>query len=143
MEQFICPRCGGVIDYNPSEKGAYEVILDHAPACPGRVTKLEVKRIEEVVPKEVLEGNFISIEEVLGKYIMVISIDWKDSTFKEDTQYLSLEIEVDGEPKILNTGAERVLQVFRTVKAELLPLYVCFEKLQLPGGRRVYRIKSG
>jgi len=51
-------------------------------------------------------------------------------------------VEIDGEDFLLNTGAERIIQAFRQLRAEDLPVVVCFEKVKTAKGRRIYRIKT-
>ncbi len=136
----ICTRCGKTIEYDDSET-LYEVALRHAPSCAGPEPPRVYRKITDVLPPDAFKGNLVSMEEVLGQEVLVIDMSWQESTFKEDAQYLQLTIEWEKEAKILNTGAERVVQVFKQLKHESLPVYVCFEKITLPNGRRVYRMK--
>lgn len=135
-----CGVCGEIVSATEeAELGL--AISNHVVTKHSMPPTHEVKRIQDVLPQEVLEGNICSIEDVLDRDILVKDMSWKDSTFKEDTEYLSLVVEVDGEDKILNTGAERIVQAFHYLKLEDLPIYVCFEKVATKAGRRVYRIK--
>ncbi len=136
----VCPKCLAVITY---EEGAdlYEVVADHILFCKGAPAVVPHKRITDVVPPEVMTGNIVSIESVLEQELLVTAFDWRDSTFKEDASYLSLTILIEGEEKTVNTGAERVIAVFKSVDPGALPIYCAFEKIQLPNGRRVYRVK--
>lgn len=112
-----------------------------APAAKAPAQK-EPAFLKDVVPKEALLGNLLSMDEVVDKLVLVKSFELKESTFKEDSQYLSATIELDGQEYVLNTGAARVLQVFKVLSQDRLPVFVEFEKVQIAGGRRVYRIKN-
>lgn len=140
MKEYTCPQCKQTIEYD-EEQNIFEVVADHLAKCPAAAKPIQYHRITDVVPEDVLRGNIVTMDEVLGKEILVKGIKWADSTFKEDAEYLSLTIDLDGEEKVLNTGATRVLEVFKHVDENDLPIYSSFEKVTLPGGRRVYRVK--
>jgi hypothetical protein len=136
----ICPQCHGSVEYEDAES-LYDVALRHAPLCKGQQPPQAFLKVTDVLPPEAFKGNLVTMEEILDREVLVREMSWQESTFKEDAQYLSLTIEWEGEAKTLNTGAERVVQVFKQLKPEVLPVYVCFEKITLPNGRRVYRVK--
>jgi len=140
MSECFCPQCNKKIYYS-EEKNLYIVMAEHLTKCPSAHERPAYQRITDVVPEDVLRGNIVTMDEILGKEILIKAIGWQDSTFKEDAEYLSLTIDLDGEEKILNTGATRVIEVFKHVGDNNLPIYASFEKVTLPGGRRVYRVK--
>lgn len=140
MVQLTCSLCKKVFTGEEWELVALE-LAEHAKGCAGQAAPIPIKHISDVVPKEALEGNFTTIDEILGKLVLVKDFTFKESTFKEDTHYLSMTLEVDGEEKILNTGATRVTSAFQALDPALLPIYATFEKIILAGGRRVYRVK--
>lgn len=140
MKEYTCPKCKQTMEYDEVED-IFAVISDHLNKCPGAEKQLAYKRITDVVPEDVLKGNIVTMDEILGKDILIKDIAWHESTFREDTEYLSLTIDLDGEEKTLNTGATRVIDVFKYVDMKDLPIYASFEKVTLPGGRRVYRVK--
>lgn len=140
MSEVTCPQCNQIIHFS-EEENLYIVMANHLSTCPSAQEQPVYKRITDVVPEDVLRGNIVTMDEVLGKEILIKAIDWQDSAFKEDAEYLSLTIDLDGEEKILNTGATRVIEVFKHVGEKDLPIYTSFEKVTLPGGRRVYRVK--
>lgn len=140
MYQLKCETCGKVIEGEQWELVAHDLV-EHAKTCQAKPVTAKVKTISDVVPKEALEGNLTTIEELLGKLVLVTGMTLQESSFKEDTNYLSLTIEVDGEEKVLNTGAARVLSAFQALDPEQLPIYATFEKVAIPGGRRVYRVR--
>jgi hypothetical protein len=140
MKSYICPQCHQVVNYDESAD-PFEQAAKHLETCSGAKLEKRYPRITDVVPPAVMKGNLITIEELLGKEVLITGLDWKESTFKEDTDYLSLTVEVDGEEKVLNTGAQRVVAVFKEVKLEDLPIYAAFDKITLPGGKRVYIVK--
>lgn len=139
MNQFDCPKCQTAVTY-PEDGDLYTVMATHIEKCSGAAQPSKTKNIADVLPKEVLNGNIIGMDECLGLPLMVTGMTWRDSTFKEETRYLALEIMMDGEKKILNTGAERIIEAFTYVKPEELPLEVIFGKVTTKAGRRVYRI---
>jgi len=140
MNEFVCPDCHQTIYYGEGEN-LYIVMANHQKKCPSAQKQPTAHRITEVVPDDVLRGNFVMMDELLGKEILIKAISWQDSTFKEDAEYLSLTIDLNGEERILNTGALRIIDVFRYVNNKDLPMYASFEKVTLPGGRRAYRVK--
>jgi len=137
---YTCPVCHQDINYDENDN-LLEVAVAHVPKCPKLVSSTPHKRITDVVPPEVFKGNFISMDELLDQEVLVKGMDWQASSFKEDAEYLTLTVEVDGEERKLATGAGRVMEVFRAVKITDLPIYCAFEKIQLPNGRRVYRVR--
>ena len=139
-EEVACPKCGEVLTFEAPQT-MYDAFIDHISKCPQKVPVKVVKRITDVVPEDALKGNLITMDELLGQDILITGMIWRESSFKEDTDYLSLTLELQGEEKVLNTGAERVLQAFRAVPPDSFPFYATFEKIQLPNGRRVYRVK--
>jgi len=141
MYSAICPRCGTRMVARTLEELRQQV-KEHAEECREEIPKAMAPRLEELVPEEVIKGNLITMEDVLDRDILVKAMTFRESAYKEDAEYLSLTVEVDGEEYILNTGAERVIQAFRHLKAEDLPVVVCFEKVKTAKGRRIYRIKT-
>lgn len=139
-DQIACKFCGAIIV--PVDGATiYEAIQDHGATCPGATGGLAGRDIKDFLPPEATEDNLVGMEDVLGKRILVTELTWRDSTFKEDTQYLSLTVQVDGEEHTLNTGAERIVQAFKFLDPSHLPLYVTFEKVVTKANRRVYRLK--
>lgn len=128
--EVVCP-----MGHYPDEA---ELTGEGQPAAAGKI-----RAITDVLPDEVIRGNLIPMEEVIGREIVVTNFTLKDSAFAEDQQYLSMEIALDGRPYILNTGAERILSAFRLLEHEDLPVSVTFETAKTVAGRRIYRIKSG
>ncbi len=137
---YLCPKCHTVINYT-EEDDLYGVVADHISHCAAPAPVPAHKRITDVVDEQTMKGNIINIDDILGQEVLVTGIDWRESTMKEDAEYLSLTLDMDGVAKVLNTGAERVVAVFRAVKASDLPIYCQFEKISLPNGRRVYHVK--
>jgi len=135
----FCPQCGQSIEYDDEKETLYDVAIRHLPQC-NPAEKAQYENLVDKLPEEAKRADLISVEEVLDKPILVKGFTYRDSTFKEDTEYLSLEVEVDGEDKILNTGAERILHAFKYVLLDQLPAYVTFEKVSTKAGRHVYRI---
>lgn len=139
MKLFECPKCKMMVTY-PDDGDQYKEMVSHLEKCPGTDQPPKAKNIADVVPKDVLNGNIVAIDECLGIPLHVIGMNWRDSSFKEDSRYLALEILMDGEKRILNTGAERIIQAFTYIKPEDLPLEVILDKLTTKAGRRIYRI---
>ncbi len=139
-KSHVCPKCQASISYT-EDADLYEVVADHIAHCPGAPLSTKAHRITDVVSPEVMKGNIINIDDILGQEVLVTGITWRESTMKEDAEYLSLTLDMDGVKKVLNTGAERVVAIFRTLLPADLPIYCAFEKIQLPNGRRVYHCK--
>jgi hypothetical protein len=139
MLKTTCSQCNETIEYNETDD-LYAVIAGHLAACKGAGQKPPRPRLSEVVPEEAIKGNLVTIDDILDKLVLVKGLTWRDSSFKEDQEYLSLIIDLDGEEKTLNTGATQVLGAFKALKAEDLPVYALFEKVARPDGKRVYRV---
>ena len=139
MLKTTCGQCKEVIEYNEQDD-LYAVIAQHLAICKGSHPKTTWPRLSEVVPEEAIKGNLITIDDILGKPVLVKAMAWRDSSFKEDQEYLSLTIDLDGEEKTLNTGATQVLGAFKALKSQELPVYALFEKITRPDGKRVYRV---
>jgi len=137
MKHYTCPKCQAVITHEDNAD-LYEVVAGHFPSCHPAQAAPAIKRITDVLPPEVLKGNLITMDEIIDREVLVTAMAWRESTFKEDAEYLSLTLEIDGEEKALNTGATRVCSVFKVLPAESLPIYVRFSKIVIPGGKRVY-----
>lgn len=140
LKIYICPDCHKELTIKTNQT-LDEVALEHLSECPFVVSRPTAKRITDIVPPEVLAGNIVSIEEILGAEILVTNINWHESTFREGEEYLELTLNIAGEERKLNTGATRVVEVFRAVNLMDLPFYCSFEKVQIPGGKRVYFVK--
>lgn len=141
MFELHCPKCTKVFKGDIWEPVADDYSKHIAAGCVPSAPP-QYKNVADVVPEEVLKGNLVSMEDLIGKVLLVKEFVLRESTFKEDTDYLGITVDVDGEEKVVNTGAERVVQVFKALDPLLLPLYVIFEKVILPNGRRVYRVKG-
>lgn len=138
-----CPHCEAKLEA-PTWDALAKAAQEHEKSCPRLAVPQAgppARNITEVLPPEVLRGNLVTMEDELEKLILVTDFIFRDSTLKEDATYLSLTVEIDGETKVLNTGAERVVQAFRALQHKDLPVYVTFEKVATTAGRRVYRIK--
>lgn len=139
MLKTTCSQCHETIEYNEDDD-LYAVIAGHLATCKKTSPKPTRPRLSEVVPEEAIKGNLITIDDILGRPVLVKDVTWRDSSFKEDQEYLSLTIDLDGEEKTLNTGATQVLGAFKALKLEDLPVYALFEKITRPDGKRVYRV---
>lgn len=136
---LCCPVCKTELK-SGLEGDPYLDMALHLTVCPGVAAEKPHKRITDVVPEEALKGNLITMDEILDKDILVTGMTLRESSFKEDQDYISLTIDLGGEEKVVNTGAVRVVQAFKAAKAEDFPFYAKFEKIQLPNGKRVYRV---
>lgn len=139
MKSYICQKCHRVVDYDET-RPLDDVVIEHLTNCLRTTIQPAGKRITDIVPEDILKGNFVSIDDILGQEVEILDIKWADSTFKEDEQYLTLTINVEEEERKLNTGASRILEVFKHIDVADLPFYAKFEKVILPGGRRVYKV---
>lgn len=141
MKEFACPRCQEKVGY-ADDANLHEVLVAHAATCPvpAATTPKTPKNVVDLVPKEVLDGNLLSMDDIINTPVLVTAMSWRESSFKEDTNYLQLEIELDGKKSILNTGAERIIRAFEYIKKEDLPMFATFEKVTTRNNRRVYKI---
>lgn len=138
-QKYTCTKCGEIVEY-PDGEDLFEVALSHGATCQARQTPPVKRRLADVVPESAIKGNLVTIDDILGKEVLVVDLTWRDSSFKEDQEYLSLTIQVDGEEKTLNTGATQVLGAFKALDTANLPVYAVFEKVTRPDGKRVYRV---
>lgn len=139
MLKTTCSQCKAAIEYKETDD-LYMVITQHLATCKGTGQTPTRPRLSEVVPEEAIKGNLITIDDILGKPVLVKDVTWRDSSFKEDQEYLSLTVDLNGEEKTLNTGATQVIGAFKALKLENLPVYALFEKVTRPDGKRIYRV---
>jgi len=138
--KWECPNCHVTLQAPTSEELSQKQER-HSASCRRAPPHPQARRIEDIVPREILNGNLMTIEEVLGKDVLVTGFRFKESGFKEDSQYLSLEVKVGDEEGVINTGAQRIIPAFRQLSPADLPVLVTFEKITSKGGKRGYRIK--
>ena len=141
-----CEACGALLR-GTTLKELILAVDEHNLTCPGAKPPPPpgdkvARPITEMVPPEVLRGTLVGMDEVLDKLLLVKDYRFRESAYKEDTEYLSLTVDLDGEERIVNTGAERVVLFFKYLKPEDLPVFVTFEKALTKQGRRVYRVKA-
>lgn len=139
MKSYICQKCKKVIDFDEI-RPIDEVVIDHMTNCACTPVQPVGRRITDIVPEDIMKGNFLSMDDILGKEVLITEMEWIKSAYREDEQYLTLSLEIDGETKKVNTGATRVVDVFKHVDELDLPIYARFEKITLPNGRRVYKV---
>jgi hypothetical protein len=74
---------------------------------------------EEDMPTQMFEGERIGIEDVLDENIVIRDMTTRPSSFSEG-DYAILQIEKDGEPYVILTGASVLMKQIRE-KADKLP----------------------
>ena len=88
-----------------------------------------MKRYSDITTaRQPLTGDKIKIEKILGEEITVLAYEIKPSTQKEDTKYLSLQIELENEKRILFTGSTVLMDQIENCK-DNLPFLATIEKI--------------
>ena len=88
-----------------------------------------MKRYSDIATaRQPLTGDKIKIEKILGEEITVLAYEIKPSTQKEDTEYLSLQIELENEKHILFTGSTVLMDQIKNCK-DNLPFLATIEKI--------------
>ncbi|RZN72315.1 MAG: hypothetical protein EF807_01565 [Candidatus Methanolliviera hydrocarbonicum] len=75
---------------------------------------------EEDMPTQMFEGERIGIEDVLDENIVIRDMTTRPSSFSEG-EYAIIQIEKDGEPYVILTGASVLMRQIRE-KADKLPI---------------------
>lgn len=75
-----------------------------------------------------MTGDKVKIDKILGKEIAVLAYEIKPSTQKENTDYLSLQIELENEKHILFTGSSVLMDQIDECK-DNLPFLAKIEKI--------------
>ncbi|VUT23852.1 MAG: hypothetical protein MOIL_00197 [Candidatus Methanolliviera sp. GoM_oil] len=75
---------------------------------------------EEDMPTQMFDGERIGIEDVLDETIVIKDMTTRPSSFSEG-DYAILQIEKDGEPYVILTGASVLMKQIRE-KADKLPI---------------------
>jgi|GEM_PF-3374680 len=84
-----------------------------------KVPKKEITDLtEEDIPTQMFEGERIDVEDVLGENIVIRDMDTRPSSFSEG-DYAILQIEKDGEPYKISTGATVVMKQIQDLEDKL------------------------
>jgi hypothetical protein len=75
---------------------------------------------EEDMPTQMFDGERIGIEDVLGENIVIRDMTTRPSSFSEG-EYAIIQIEKDGEPYVILTGASVLMKQIRE-KEDKLPI---------------------
>ncbi len=77
-----------------------------------------------------LDGDKIRIESVLNKELVVIGHAVRDSQFSKNKsgKYLTLQIEVDGERRVVFTGSDVLIEQLEKY-AEMIPFQATIKKI--------------
>ncbi len=77
-----------------------------------------MKRFADFAKETVLDGDKISISDVLNKEVTIIDYRVKESKLKEGN-YLTLQIEKEGEKYVIFTGSQVLIDQIERYKNEL------------------------
>lgn len=75
-----------------------------------------------ITPKvDYFTGKSISIDEILNLEIIVHAYKIAPSKKKQNTDYLTLQIEIDGKNRVLFTGSTVLMQIIKQVQQSDFP----------------------
>lgn len=89
----------------------------------------------------VSESNRISLNEIEGKEVILTDFHFEPSKFHENAEAAVLQLEVDGELKVVRTEAIVVVEVCRRAKKTDLPAPVIFRKVTSSKGRTYWMVE--
>jgi len=98
------------------------------------------KRISEVAGKGALEGEPISIDEILGEEVLITGFAYRPSQFEGREHYLAIQIMRGGKKYVFTTGSQVILDTFENISLDQLPLLGVFERVKGAKGRRYYQV---
>lgn len=82
-----------------------------------------------IKPKEsAFVGKKIDVEDVLNLEIIVIGFEIKDSTKKANTKYLTLQIEIDENKRVVFTGSKNLMDLISQVPKDKFPFKTTIRK---------------
>ena len=101
-----------------------------------RKNQKEQRLAEKVGIGKQFEGEKIKLADIEGNEVMLIDFHFGISTFQEGKQYLTLQIELEGEKKVASTGGKVLVEAFHNINKEKdLPAPVIFRKVMSSQGR--------
>ena len=88
-----------------------------------------MKRYADIATtRQLMVGDKIKVDNITGKEIKVLGYEIKPSTQKENTNYLSLQIELNNEKHVVFTGSEVLMDQIKECKDDL-PFLATIEKI--------------
>lgn len=82
-----------------------------------------------IKPKEnSFTGKKIDIEDILNEEIVVYNFEIKDSTKKEGTKYLTLQIEFENKKRIVFTSGKLLMDVIQQIHPDNFPFKTIINK---------------
>lgn len=82
----------------------------------------------EIADEKPFEGDKIPIADVLNKEIIVHSYRISQSKKKEGTQYITLQIEIEGQRRVIFTGSEVIFDLSKKY-ADKMPFSTVIKKI--------------
>lgn len=86
-----------------------------------------MKRFKDFGKNNTLEGDKIKIEKVLNTEIIILGYDINPSKHN-DGKYLTLQLEINNEKRVLFTGSEVLIDQLETYKDEI-PFLTVIKKI--------------
>ncbi len=88
------------------------------------------------------EGDLIKMEAIKDKNIEVLQYKFAPSQYREDEDYLCLQIEFKGETFVVNTNGQALLNGFKAFDPANLPVKLQFYMQPSKGGRDYWWIRD-
>lgn len=86
----------------------------------------------------VFEGVVVPMANIEGTAVKVIDFKFIPSQFREGEDFLSVQIKIGDELKVVNTSAVVVVRAFKAITREMLPAPATFVKVKPASGGREY-----
>ena len=82
-----------------------------------------------IKPKEnIFTGKKIDVDDILNVEIIVHSFKIQDSTKKQGTKYLTLQIEIENNKRIVFTGSKNLMDIIIQVPEDKFPFKTTVRK---------------
>lgn len=90
------------------------------------------------------EGELIKLEAIKGKKVTVLDYKYLPSQFDDGddmNEYLSIQLEVDGDKCVVNTKAGAIARDFKNIPKEQLPGFITFDQKKGKAGRMYWYMR--
>lgn len=98
----------------------------------------KAKRLADIAGVgQAFEGDKVTLAEIKGQEVEVLDFKFLKSAFREG-EYVTMQLRMGGELKMLNTEAQVVMNAFRNTNREDLPALVTFVQRTAEASGRTY-----
>lgn len=84
------------------------------------------------------EGEQVSMADIAGKEVTVVDFKFLPSQFRQGEDYITIQIEIGGELKVMNTAAQVISNTFKNITRDQLPAPAVFKQVRSEKSGRDY-----